>query len=338
MSGGEITNNSATESGGGVSVDSGSFEMSGGTVSNNLAYLNGGGVFAFYDGSFVISGGTVSNNFAYLNGGGVWITDTNESLGSFKIPADAVGVVFSNNRASAAYDRNPADDDAYAMYIVGDVTWSDPLTQGYNNYDISYTIGTPLTFYTLSFDANAGDDAVIGLMSDIKLILFDKPIGKLPVLSRGGYVFEGWFTEAKGGKKVNPSAIVMTAEDHVLYAQWTVFVDTGGDSGKDSGSGFGQALITENNKNENNKNENNKNENNKNENNKNENNNSGSDKTTASPAKGPSGGDSKDTQNTDRDTDTDTDKMNSTLFLMFALLTVPALVFCFILYKKINRI
>ncbi|MCL2863297.1 MAG: InlB B-repeat-containing protein [Methanimicrococcus sp.] len=300
MYGGKIEDNKADYSGGGgVSVSTGSFEMYGGTIANNIAQENGGGVRVSF-GSFDLYGGTIANNIAQMNGGGVYLYYYEQ----FTIPADAVGVVFSNNSADGAYDRDSWDDDLYAMQIVGDVTWSDPFTQGYNNYDIGYVYGALLEFYTLSFDANAGEDDVKGLMSADKPILFNKPHGILPELSRDGYVFAGWFTEAGGGEKVNPSTIVTMADDFVLYAQWTMYVDTGGDRGKDSGSGFGQAFIAENNITEQN--------------------NSGSGKTPASPAppsKGTSGGDLEDTPNTS------TSGMRGGLFGTAVLLTAPAVHF-----------
>jgi len=52
--------------------------------------------------------------------------------------------VFSNNRASAAYDRAESDDELYRKHIGSRVTWTSPFEQGYNNYDISYTKGTPI--------------------------------------------------------------------------------------------------------------------------------------------------------------------------------------------------
>ena len=322
MHGGTIADHNVIQ-GGGVFVFGGTFEMSGGTIVNNKAELLGGGVY-FDVGTFEMSGGTVANNSAGI-GGGVWISHYHGTFAIFKIPADAVGVVFSNNSADDAYDRDPKDDDLYAMFILGDVTWSDPFTQGYNNFDVSYEVGTPLTFNTLFFEINADDDDVEGLISADKPILFDKPFGILPALKRDGYVLTGWFTEVEGGEKITPSTIVPAAEDYVLYAQWTEYVDTGGDDkdladGKDSGSGFGQAFITENSKNDN------KNDN------KNELNNSGSGKTPAPPAKGTNGGDSKDAQ------DTSTGGMRGALFWVMVLLTAPAIVAGFIYYKNKGKV
>ncbi len=44
----------------------------------------------------------------------------------------------------------------------------------------------------------------------------------LPVATRTGYTFDGWFTAETGGTKVSADTIVTNASDHVLYAHWTV--------------------------------------------------------------------------------------------------------------------
>ena len=143
MRGGVISGNTASSGGGGV-YNSGSFVMRGGEVSGNAATLvnwsyrgSGGGVYVS-GGRFDLYGGTISGNMAAGNGGGVWVTDATSSFDRFRIPEEAVGVVFENNRASVAYDRLLIHDPIYEAYIEGEVTWSAPFTQGYNNYDVSY--------------------------------------------------------------------------------------------------------------------------------------------------------------------------------------------------------
>ena len=144
MSGGEISGNVASGNGGGVYVIAGSFVMYSGVISDNTASGavgggNGGGVYV-QGGSFVMSGGEISGNVASGNGGGVWVASTSTGLDRFVVPLDAVGVVFSNNRASSGYDRASVHDSVYVANIQGEVvSWSAPFTQGYNNYDISYT-------------------------------------------------------------------------------------------------------------------------------------------------------------------------------------------------------
>jgi hypothetical protein len=52
------------------------------------------------------------------------------------------GVKFSSNYASAAYDRDTMHDNVYNSQIGNKVTWTTSFSQGYNNYDISYTTNT----------------------------------------------------------------------------------------------------------------------------------------------------------------------------------------------------
>jgi hypothetical protein len=86
MSGGTISGNTASSSGGGVFVASnGVFAMSGGTISGNTSsyygyhdsyynyYSGGGGVYVAANGIFTMSGGTISGNTASSYGGGVFV-------------------------------------------------------------------------------------------------------------------------------------------------------------------------------------------------------------------------------------------------------------------------
>ena len=69
---------------------------------------------------------------------------------------------------------------------------------------------------TVTFDANGGSleaaDAVRSMMEG-------SPIGTLPVATRTGYTFAGWWTSAYGGTQVSASTMVMG--DVTYYAQWT---------------------------------------------------------------------------------------------------------------------
>jgi len=181
MTQGRVSNNKAP-SGGGVYINGGSFNMSGGEISGNNA-ANGGGVY-INNGLFELYGGKISDNTASTSGGGVWVAAQN--LGRLFVYD---GVVFSNNRASDAYTRDPSHDATYNAYIGNNVVWTSPFTQGYNNYDISYTIGMPdlsMKTYMVQF-AN-----------------WDGTILKTQTVSHGGsasppenpvaegYVFMGW--------------------------------------------------------------------------------------------------------------------------------------------------
>jgi uncharacterized repeat protein (TIGR02543 family) len=44
--------------------------------------------------------------------------------------------------------------------------------------------------------------------------------GSLPVASRKGYTFKGWYTAKKGGSKVTLLSVVTKDKPHTLYAHW----------------------------------------------------------------------------------------------------------------------
>jgi CSLREA domain-containing protein/uncharacterized repeat protein (TIGR01451 family) len=72
LSGTEVLDNSASEDGGGVYVNSGGTTLSGGLISGNSAQYDGGGVFAFNgDATFTQTEGTIAYNSAQ-DGGGVY--------------------------------------------------------------------------------------------------------------------------------------------------------------------------------------------------------------------------------------------------------------------------
>jgi len=128
-----------------VYVEGSVFSMSDGVISGNQAVWcgdvlsgYGGGVYIAGDGVFELCGGKISDNTALVNGGGVGVVDV---AGLAKVFV-ADGVIFSNNSASVAYNRDSSHDTIYYSNIGSRVTWTYPFTQGYNNYDISYTNGS----------------------------------------------------------------------------------------------------------------------------------------------------------------------------------------------------
>ena len=44
----------------------------------------------------------------------------------------------------------------------------------------------------------------------------------LQPLSRTGYTFNGWYTAASGGIKIESTTTVSITEAQILYAQWTI--------------------------------------------------------------------------------------------------------------------
>ena len=84
--------------------------------------------------------------------------------------------------------------------------------------------GTTVTVYvskgkqpvSVKLDGNGGTVAKSSMT-----VLYTAAYGELPVPSRTGYTFAGWYSSASGGKKVQSSTPVETSADHTLYAHWT---------------------------------------------------------------------------------------------------------------------
>ena len=95
-----------------------------------------------------------------------------------------------------------------------DGSWS-WTADSWNDGDISFTVRTaPLTAVTF--------DAAGGTLSGGTTAVADQTgrLPELPVPSREGYSFAGWFTEAENGEKVTEDT-VFDADAVTLYAHWT---------------------------------------------------------------------------------------------------------------------
>lgn len=68
--------------------------------------------------------------------------------------------------------------------------------------------------FKVTFDVNGGNVAEAS-----RNIEKDAPYGQLPVPTRNGYTFDGWYTE--GGVKVTPTTELAYNRDHTLTARWT---------------------------------------------------------------------------------------------------------------------
>ena len=55
-----------------------------------------------------------------------------------------------------------------------------------------------------------------------KEIAYNSAYGTLPTLTKAGYVFIGWWTEASDGTQVTESTTMATAKAHTLYARWAI--------------------------------------------------------------------------------------------------------------------
>ncbi|MCL2705145.1 MAG: hypothetical protein FWE72_02945, partial [Spirochaetaceae bacterium] len=94
MYGGSIEGNSALYGAGIYIVGNGTFTMSGGSIEGNSAN-GGGGVYAAGNGTFTMSGGSIIGNSA-VEGGGVYIAGNR----TFTMSGSATGTIISNNNAT----------------------------------------------------------------------------------------------------------------------------------------------------------------------------------------------------------------------------------------------
>lgn len=85
---------------------------------------------------------------------------------------------------------------------------------------------------TIFFDANGGTASRSFMGTQ------EGRLTALPTASRSGYNFNGWYTAASGGEKVDLSRVYTEAS--TLYAQWTR-ITSGGGGGSSSGGGGGSS-------------------------------------------------------------------------------------------------
>lgn len=71
--------------------------------------------------------------------------------------------------------------------------------------------------YTVSYQANGGK-----VTKTSGKIVYGSTYGTLPVPTRAGYTFTGWYTAKSGGTKITAKSIMKTAKNHTLYAHWKV--------------------------------------------------------------------------------------------------------------------
>jgi uncharacterized repeat protein (TIGR02543 family) len=86
--------------------------------------------------------------------------------------------------------------------------------------DADHTIYARWTLFTerkVSFHANGG---TVNLAAAI--VQSGSKYGKLPVPTRTGYDFLGWYTQVSGGTRILEQTIVTTETDHTLFARWKI--------------------------------------------------------------------------------------------------------------------
>ena len=85
-----------------------------------------------------------------------------------------------------------------------------------------------IRYITLTFNANGGTSAeqerpliYLSFTLNHGERQYIATYGSLPIATKEGYAFDGWFTEITGGTKITADSKVTNRDSHTLYAHWT---------------------------------------------------------------------------------------------------------------------
>ena len=207
-------NSMATIFGVGVRINSGGiFRMNGGELWGNASFSSiggGGGVFVASGGTFDMHGGTVSDNWAGgRNGGGVY------NAGTFRM---SDGIIHGSNEAPGL--RNTASNGA-ALFNSGTAQFGTFDNDMFTSSGTLSTTNNTLRIVTVTFNRNGGTGTVPARQTAVTGSAITLPDGS--GLSRSGFIFNGWNTEACGtGNNFTTNSTHILTNSITLYANWSV--------------------------------------------------------------------------------------------------------------------
>ena len=155
-------------------------------------------------------------------------TDTFAHCGSLQKVYMPTSVTSIGN---SAFD---ASDNLQAVYYSGSQSQWNSISIGSNNTPLLnatiYFNYTP--YHTVYFDANGGTVSTAS-----KTVTDGGSYGTLPVPTRSGYAFVGWYTSVSSGSRIWDTTTVDLSGDQTLYARWdqyTLSYNANGGSGAPS--------------------------------------------------------------------------------------------------------
>lgn len=92
---------------------------------------------------------------------------------------------------------------------------ADNFITGASLYDHFFYVDFIDGSYNLTLDANGGSCEATSVP-----VIYNCEYGELPVPTRMGYTFSGWYTDSVEGTKVSDDTVVTRMEDHTVYAHW----------------------------------------------------------------------------------------------------------------------
>lgn len=229
MNGGEISENTSGQYGGGVEIDSsGTFTMNGGIIKNNVAGYGGG--VSNYGGSFTMTGaayipiGEDNKNDVFLNYSGSYmgssgqnryIIITEELTAQTPVATITSGQMIENKYLLYSNDISLLEHakDKFAYNTNDGTPWNVEISGSY------VMLKRPV--YNITYLEKGGDELQETLKpSDNVTHKYGKKT-ELPVITKPGYVFLGWYTESDcSGIRLTELAENSYTSDITLYADW----------------------------------------------------------------------------------------------------------------------
>lgn len=111
---------------------------------------------------------------------------------------------------AAKWDLSAVPAGVYTLRVKNVYEWAQPKLQ-------SITFSLPASNYTITWDAATNGGTCGTASTDVTA---GNAIGTLPVASKGGYTFLGWFTESSGGTQITASTV--PTGNVTYYAQFAM--------------------------------------------------------------------------------------------------------------------
>lgn len=167
---------------------------------------------------------TFSNDTVTAKANYTAYSDTNKEQFKFYNAIDAYGekpeyiIVFDgNNKKIGFYSEEQLKNGA--ITIAGDTVKVYFCGQKANADDVSKfgvtSLNPKYSTRKVLFDANGGTTKITGIT-----VGNNQAYGALPVPTRAGYKFLGWYTKKTGGSKIISTTIASIASSQTLYARW----------------------------------------------------------------------------------------------------------------------
>ena len=135
--------------------------------------------------------------------------------GTTPVTLNAASATWAGNVYTIPYSAL-AKSTTYTIQISGfrNTTGDEMLPNNSNSFTTVSDTPPPATTYTLTFDADGGS-----VSSSTLTVTAGAAVGELPIPTRDGYTFNGWFT-GTNGSGMQYSASTIAAGNATLYASW----------------------------------------------------------------------------------------------------------------------